>query len=349
MNKDLSIIIPVYNTEPYLRKCLDSVIKNVPKNTEIIIINDGSPDNADSIIKEYEKKYSDLIKYFKKENGGLSDTKNYGLKRANGKYITFVDSDDFVDINMHSDMLSKALNEDADVVYCDVELVFDNKSKNFVSVCSNNDRKTDYFKCIDTSLMAASWNKIIKKELYSGMEFPTGLNNEDVAVTPIILARAKKIIKIDKPYYKYYQRTGSIQNSGFSDKRFVIFDTTDISFEKSKEFSKEIQEQIKGALFTHQILAILIYIIGKEKLSKRKKFVEKYFEYLNKYNWDVYENQYVIEYLKNHDKYLLLKLLKNNKVNAVTYIFTYYNILEKFFILKAKIKRLLNKKRKYMK
>ena len=226
-------------------------------------------------------------------------------------------------------MLSTAFKEDADVVYCDVELVYDDKKRNYISHCSNEARASEYFKCIDTPLMAASWNKIIKRELYNGMFFPVGMNNEDVAITPIILAKAKKIIKINKPYYKYYQRTGSIQNSGFSEKRFVIFETTNLCFSKISNFPEEIQEEIKGSIFTHQILAILLYILNKENFKKRKEYIKLFIEHLNKYDWDILNNKYVIEYVQRLRKTRVLKLIQKKRINELTFILSYYNFRDK--------------------
>lgn len=349
LNKDLSIIIPVYNTEPYLRKCLESIFKNLPLNTEVIIVNDGTKDNSEVIIKEFEEKYKDTLIYYKKENGGLSSAKNFGLEKATGKYITFVDSDDYVDENMHFHMLSAANENDADIVYCDVEEVFENNKTLYVH-CTNNNRSTPFFKAIDINLMAASWNKLIKRELFDGINYPNGLNNEDVAVTPILFAKANKIIKIDKPYYKYFQRTGSIQNSGFSSKRFVIFETANICFEMAKKFDIEIQEQIKGSIYTHQILALLIYPISKEKFSKRKELSKEFCTKLNSmFKDDFYTNIYVKEYVQALHKEALLKLLEKNSYTKIPYLLSYYNILERIIITKNKIKAQIIRAFKFIK
>lgn len=111
----ISIIVPVYNTEKYLKKCLDSLINQTFKDIEIVIINDGSTDNSEKIIKEYEQKYSDKIKSYKKENGGLSSARNYGISKANGEYIAFVDSDDYVDLEVF-DKLKEEINKKIDLI-----------------------------------------------------------------------------------------------------------------------------------------------------------------------------------------------------------------------------------------
>ena len=294
----LSIIIPVYNTELYLEKCLNSVLKSVPIKTEIIIINDGTKDNSEEIIKKYEKKYPTIIKYYKKQNGGLSHTKNYGLEKAKGKYIGFVDSDDYIKENMFDVMLKKALIENADIVYCDVEMVYEDGSHRYVS-SSDDLEKDELMKNINTPLMPASWSKIVKRELFKGLTYPNGYNNEDIAVSPILFGRSKKTYKIETPFYKYLQRSGSIQNSGFSEKRFVAFYTAKLCFDRAKEFSKIKQEKIKGTIYTHQLLALLIYPIMDVKDNKqRRKLISDFCDQMKQFD-DYKTNKYVINYVNS--------------------------------------------------
>ena len=294
----LSIIIPVYNTELYLEKCLNSVLKSLPIKTEIIIINDGTKDNSEEIIKKYEKKYPTIIKYYKKQNGGLSHTKNYGLEKAKGKYIGFVDSDDYIKENMFDVMLKKALIENADIVYCDVEMVYEDGSHRYVS-SSDDLEKDELMKNINTPLMPASWSKIVKRELFKGLTYPNGYNNEDIAVSPILFGRSKKTYKIETPFYKYLQRSGSIQNSGFSEKRFVAFYTAKLCFDRAKEFSKIKQEKIKGTIYTHQLLALLIYPIMDVKDNKqRRKLISDFCDQMKQFD-DYKTNKYVINYVNS--------------------------------------------------
>ncbi len=314
----LSIIIPVYNTEPYLEKCLKSVLEEIPPKTEVIIINDGTPDHSEEIIKRFEKEYPTIIKYFKKKNGGLSHTKNYGLEKAKGKYIGFLDSDDSVKHNMFSCMLKKAVLENADIVYCDVELTYEDGSYRFVS-STNPDDEDELMKCIDTPLMPASWSKIVKKELFKDLTYPVGYNNEDIAVSPILFARSKKTETIPSAFYKYFQRTGSIQNSGFSEKRFVAFHTAKLCFERAKEFDKETQEKIKGTVYTHQLFALLFYLIVEEKdKTKRWEFIHKFQEDINQF--EGYENnKYLIEFVKIHNRSKIFDLLKNSDEKRIDF------------------------------
>ena len=123
----VSVIVPVYNVEKYLEKCLDSLVNQTLKEIEIIIVNDGSPDNSHKIIDKYTKKYKN-IKAYLKENGGLSDARNYGLKKASGEYIAFLDSDDFVKEDMYQKMYEKAKSGNFDMIVCDLNYKSENSS-----------------------------------------------------------------------------------------------------------------------------------------------------------------------------------------------------------------------------
>src|SRR5699024_7335683 len=112
----VSIIVPVYGVEEWLSRCLDSLVNQTLNDIEIIVVNDGSPDNSQAIIDEYERKYPDMVKGYQKENGGLSDARNYGMKYATGEYIAFVDSDDYVDLTMYEKLYLKAKEDNADAV-----------------------------------------------------------------------------------------------------------------------------------------------------------------------------------------------------------------------------------------
>lgn len=321
---ELSIIIPVYNMEKYLRRCLDSVVAALEtfdelyKRTEVLIINDGSKDSSPQIISEYCEKHPYMVQ-FDKANGGLSDVKNYGLKRAQGEFVIFLDSDDYVMPEMYYMMLRTARRDEADVVVCDLEMTFDDPSKNDPRSCSAKYRlKEDIFAqviCMD--MMPASWNKLVKRSLYRGLSFPVGRNNEDISVTPIVLARAQKISVVHVPFYKYYQRSDSIQNSRFNEKRFVILETSKIlanRLEKELRYNKEHgiegglderkAELIKGSVYVHQILAVAMYPIRREKFKDRRRMLRKYVGRIEHLFPDFWQNP-EIDMLLHRDPFLV--------------------------------------------
>lgn len=186
----VSVIVPVYNTEKYLSKCLDSLVYQTLKDIEIIIVNDGSPDNSQKIIDDYVKKYKN-IKAFEKKNGGLSDARNYGIKKASGEYIAFLDSDDYVTVDMYEKMYKKAISQHFDMVVCDLNYVYNDK---VVKAYSNiKDDTTDIRKAM-INIYPAAWNKIFKKELFDiGIEFKKNVWFEDVEFIYRLLPNIKKL------------------------------------------------------------------------------------------------------------------------------------------------------------
>lgn len=339
-NIKLSVIIPVYNTSSFLRKCLESVVSamnRVEESVEVLIINDGSTDHSSEIIAEYIEKYPQYFKSFDKPNGGLSDVKNYGLERASGEYVIFLDSDDYIEPDMYQDMLSTAKREQADVVVCDIKLVYDDETRNKVWPCAVKTREGNFAQVIDMSMMPASWNKIVKRELYKGLTFPVGKNNEDVAVTPIVLGRAKKISIIDKPYYNYYQRMGSIQNSEFNEKRFVILETAKLCDERVRELSREKQERIKGSVYLHQVLSLLFYPIREEKFARRYELLKKYMQTVNELFpniWDNFEIKELVTwgncFVRVYRK-ISVALLKKNQYLLICVFWSFVNMIHAMY------------------
>ena len=294
----LSIIIPVYNTEKLLGKCLDSILAAVQKldfRVEILVINDGSTDQSRVVMEKYADQYPQFIRTFDKPNGGLSDVKNFGLDHASGTFISFIDSDDFVEPEMYEDMMGRLLSESADAAVCDIKLVYDDGSERIWS-CTNAPRDTVYEEVIDMPMMASSCNKIIRKELFAGMRFPTGINNEDIAVTPIVLGCAEKIVAINKSYYNYYQRSGSIQNGEFNERRFALLDTAKLCVDRAQNLKKEKQEIIKNSLYAHQILALALYPIREQKFAKRYHLLKIYMKKIEQFFPDFWDNTAVQSY-----------------------------------------------------
>lgn len=331
----LSIIIPVYNMEKYLERCLDSVVRaldRVEETVEVLVINDGSTDSSAAIIGSYCKKHP-YMKQYDKANGGLSDVKNYGMERAKGEFIIFLDSDDYVDENMYHEMIMKLKEEQADIVVCDIKLTYDDPARDTVCPCRVPVRETIFHQVVDIPMMPASWNKIVRRELYEGLTFPVGKNNEDIAVTPILLARARKITTVDKPFYSYYQRTGSIQNSVFSEKRFVVVETSRLCMDRLlKEQIDSVRfDQIKGSVYLHQVLAIALYPIRQQKFATRYSMVKKYMNMVSKYFPDLWDDAQIKEFQTYESKRTQMKnrtsvfLLKNKLYLAVSLFWSFCN------------------------
>lgn len=238
----VSIIVPVYNVEKYLDKCLYSLANQTLKNIEIIVVNDGTKDNSQNIIDKYTKKYKN-IKSFIKENGGLSDARNYGIKKATGKYIGFVDSDDYIDLTMYEKLYNKIISDDYDVAICDLYRVFDKKLLYTSSNLKKDLLNKDEINKAMLNIYPTAWNKLYKKELFENIQFKKNVWFEDVELLYRIFPKFKKIGVVNEPLYYYVQREGAIT----SKVNLKIYDYIDnfngvIEFHKNNKTYNEYKE-----------------------------------------------------------------------------------------------------------
>lgn len=220
----ISIIIPVYNVEEYLNQCLDSIINQSYNNLEIIIIDDGSTDNSSKICDEFAIK-DNRIKVIHKSNGGLSDARNIGIENSNGKYIFFVDSDDFIDNIMIEKLYKLIKANDADISMCNFTYYYNDDLKHeLIESPVKNDilnRQEAIDKLFEEKnwFYVVAWNKLYKKEIWDDIKFPKGYIHEDEAVIHKVFMKCNKIVTTSESLYFYRQVKGSIMNSGFNEKR----------------------------------------------------------------------------------------------------------------------------------
>lgn len=300
--KGVSIIIPVYNTARYLSKCLDSVLDILPRNAEVIIINDGSTDESEEIILKYKRAHYN-VRYLKQKNQGLANVKNRGIKAARGKYVIFIDSDDYVEKFTYSILYSLAKQEKADIVECDIATVYPDGGIVVRKIQDKEMHNSVLEDSLNNGLMSSSCNKLVKRSLYKGLEFPE-LHNEDVAVTPVLLVRARRITYVPLTLYYYVQREKSINNT-IGEYRFEIFDTTRIAIDRLSDEGTATVEMVEGFLISHQIIAFLYCGIKKIRDKKeRRAAIEKYCEKYAECGF-ARKNKYVKSYLK---KYGILEL-----------------------------------------
>ncbi|MBE5820663.1 MAG: glycosyltransferase [Clostridiales bacterium] len=211
----ISVIVPVYNTEKYLKKCLDSILNQIYQDLEIIVVNDGSTDNSEKIINEYVANYSKKIKYIKKENEGLSSARNSGIEIATGDYIAFVDSDDYIDENLFQKLLPY-IEKNIDLIkfkltkvdekYNEIEKV---KGPIFDEISGQEGFNKLYSSdlLLEPSCLYLYNMKFFRNNKF---KFSTGMYHEDFGLTPIILVTAKNVVSIDYYGYYYVQAINSI-------------------------------------------------------------------------------------------------------------------------------------------
>ncbi len=222
----ISVVVPVYKTEKTVEKCVKSILAQSFTDFELLLINDGSPDNCGTICENLAKE-DNRIKYFYKENGGLSSARNFGLEKASGEYITFADSDDYIEPNTFEEMYNEIVSSKADVILCGYYIesgktVIENKHK---KVILNADNYNDYMVELKSkNLIDSVWNKLYNLQFLrnSGVVMPVGENYEDTAFNLELLSKKPIISVLDKCFYHYVQNMGSITKKYDSKKLPII-------------------------------------------------------------------------------------------------------------------------------
>ncbi len=215
MEDKISVILTIYKVEKYLDECLESVVNQTYKNLEIILVDDGSPDNCPKICDEWAKK-DDRIKVIHKKNGGVADARNVGIRAATGKYLSFIDSDDYVERNLYEIAIEKLKENNAQIfvfgrsyLYGDKIEKNNNANKELVMNTEEALDKMNMFQYYDV----APWDKVYETKLFDGIEFPLGKLCEDWYVIYKIIAKAEKVVYNSMPLYVYRQRANSITHS----------------------------------------------------------------------------------------------------------------------------------------
>lgn len=274
----VSVIVPVYKVESYLRKCLDSLVHQTLSDIEIIIVNDGSPDHSEEIIHQYQEKYPEKIKYLKKENGGLSSARNYGMPYATGEYVAFLDSDDYVEFNMYETMYQKAKEGNFDMVECNFIWEYPRKKKVDIG------QKYEGTKEAIEKARVVAWNKLYKKEVLqnSNVLFPEGLRYEDVEFFYKIVPYLKKIGFVEEAFVHYIQRENSISNTQNERTKeiFIVLDHV-IAFYKEQGLWEKYQQELEYTYARYLLCSSLKRMthIGDKQI--RKQLLKETWERLN--------------------------------------------------------------------
>lgn len=281
----ISVIVPVYNVENYLRKCLESIINQTYKNLEIILIDDGSTDNSGKICDEYAAK-DNRIKLIHKPNGGISDARNAGLEIAKGEYIGFVDSDDYIAEDMYEFLYNFAVKNNLDVAMCGSKHVFNGK------VIPDNEFKMAIFEKQDEMIKnlfsaiygggISVWNKLFKKSCIKDIKFEYGKTCEDAFYILNWIERANRFGRRGETKYFYVQREGSITHNKYYSPQ--ILDLIEAYIKNLEIIKKKYPGALKVAEYKlywaysnilWQIYSCKDYKDNKEKINKIIKFLHK--------------------------------------------------------------------------
>lgn len=230
MNDLISVVVPIYNVQDYLEKCVDSILTQTYKKLEIILVDDGSPDNCNKICDDYCEKDT-RVKVIHKENGGLSDARNAGINIATGKYIIFIDSDDYIHPQTIELLWDVLQNNQADIAVCgfknvDIGFQEDNifyKDTQAIFI-EEEQEKLQYFVEEHYEEFTVAWNKLYPRKYFEDIRYPKGKIHEDEFTTYKLLEKASRIAYIEYPLYYYVQRGNSIMGESFNEKRLHRLD-----------------------------------------------------------------------------------------------------------------------------
>lgn len=330
--KEISIIIPAYNVEHLLDRCLASLInQDIAVPYEILVVNDGSKDNTWAVIQKWSEKYPNIVVGFTKINGGQSSARNLALDNASGRYIAFVDSDDYVESNFLSELYSLIIKNNCDISMCSMNRVYgdDGRGRRFNEGCAYSFVSDNICEVICNSSFAP-WNKLYSRKLWNAVRFPEGMTYEDMAIIPQIIYKANKVAYTSDILYHYYVNPGSTIMSMQKKGDRNILRAMHILESSSLQSSPEVLENIyiRRVLFSFAKTALCFETDCYDLVNRLVE--ETHQKYRNIINNSLIQNAPIV------DKIYVTLLLKGH-VKVSSYI------LKLEAILKICVKRILGR------
>lgn len=319
----ISVIVPIYKVEDYLDKCVNSIINQTYQNLEIILVDDGSPDNCPKMCDEYAKQ-DNRIKVIHKKNGGLSDARNAGVKMATGSYITFVDSDDYISEDFIEYLFELSYKNNTLISVAPYIIVTDKKSINCdmgykEEVLSQKEALKRMI--LDQGFTVSACSKLFSKALFQGIEFPKGRLFEDTATTYKLLLKCANISYGNKGGYYYYKRDNSIINKSFNRRQLDFIYYTDKMSEEILSIYPDLEESVESKKIDSRFSILRRMVLDKN---------------LNKI--DLQEKKTIIDYIKNK-KSIIINGKFNKKIKIATILLMFgEKIFKIFWIIYSKIK-----------
>ena len=274
-----SIIVPVYNVEKYVKKCLDSIFAQTFKDFEVIVVNDGTKDNSMDIVKKYD------VTIINQKNQGLSEARNNGVKRAKGEYLIFIDSDDYIEKDLLKE-INKSLDNNPDIVRYQVKDIIDNKEINYNEIEFSNKNGEEAFQIITGyHYFEPAWLYAIKRKYYlnNKFTFKKGAYHEDFGLIPLIIIKSNIVNSINYCGYCYVQRQGSIMTSSSYEKTIKKVDDALDHFQFLINESKKLNKNTSyfNSFIANSLILKIIDLKTKD-YKKYKKLLkdEKVYDYL---------------------------------------------------------------------
>lgn len=291
-NELISVILPIYNVEKYLNKSVDSVLNQTYRNLEVILVDDGSPDNSGEICDEYAKK-DERVKVIHKQNGGLSDARNAGIKIATGEYITLVDSDDYIEKDYVEFLYNLILENNAQMSICSHSAIYENGTilkKETHERAILTPEETLKRILYDDGIDISAWAKMYKKELFDEIQYPKGRLFEDAATTYKLVDECKIIVLGSESKYNYIIRNNSITTATFSSNKMQLITST----EEMCNYVKSKYPQLEMAANRRLMYAYLSTISQLAKCKeKHKEEQEKLMKYIKQHKWEILKDKKV--------------------------------------------------------
>lgn len=317
----ISVVVPVYNVEKYVEKCLDSICAQTFTDIEIIVVDDGSTDKSGIICDEYSKKDS-RIRVYHKENGGLSSARNYGIDHASGDYIGFVDSDDYIDAAMYQTLYNNLIEYDADMSLCGLYDMFNGRprkvnTENKTFTATNVETIQIVLEAEITSVTAV--NKLYKKALFQAIRYPEGKVSEDAFIIVDLLLQCKKTAITTTQLYYYIHRSGSITTLRFRPENFHVVEAYMKNYALIKDNCPELLRVAKMRLcWAHMnVLDKLIFDNSANYKDKQKKTInyirKNYFFIMRNKSFTAFRKVAVTGLMLNKNVYKECVVLQNKR------------------------------------
>ena len=331
MKELISVIIPIYNVEHYLEKSVESVINQSYENLEIILVDDGSTDDSGKLCDKIAKK-DERIKVIQKKNGGISDARNVGIEKANGKYLGFIDSDDYIDEFFYETLYAILKKYNSDISMCNYKKVYTDSEENNTE-SEHKEQVFDSKQALRELLLFGKienyvWNKLYKKDVFTKVRYPVGKKMEDLGTTYLTIKNSKTVVVTDYIGYFYRQRKGSIMSNSNSN---LIRDTRDMVNKRYNDLILTDKDLI-NELTINRLTFIKYYYEDIGKLKDKKILSEFNGEY-----------KFYKEHYKTYKKEI--KKTTASKIKKIDFSILYYSnkLLVYMYALKKQIKKLIRR------
>lgn len=323
----VSIIVPIYNSSKYLDRCVDSILNQKYKQIEVLLINDGSNDNSEEICKKFALK-DRRVHVITKKNEGTSATRKLGVNLSKGKFISFVDSDDYIHPNMYERLVIEALKNNADIVQCGFNLVLENgeiiKKRQMKEELIESKYESSLFFARKKNVTNTLWNKLFSSKLFHDIHFPNLSLGEDVYLNTQLFGKANRVLTISDAYYYYVLTEGSLVRKSFNKKKLDSIKAGILMYEYYK---KQYPDLIDFAILYICSMAARIYFqIGKSNIKEKDKLRSEVKNiFIKYYNNDVVEKR--INDISRYRWILLKTFSKNPRLSEI--LFTLFTLIRR--------------------